>query len=356
MLMDIATASRRRLFWTLQIGGWAALVPFLLTLNLYLGHPPALAILLGVGRQAIGFLLSLGLWRIYRRWTEPDQFPVRRGVLAALLVVATVSIDFVLLELLRVGLHIGFESPPSQIFQVFYSFGRFFPYIGWTVLYFSLRRFLDRRDRDLRLSRAETLAREAELQVLRAQLNPHFLFNALNSIVAEADDNPARVKAITLSLSEMLRFSLSQREHFAPLGQELAAIENYLEVESARFEARLDWRLEVAPDAWAQVVPTALLLPLVENAIKYGLASGPPPLRLRIGADVREDVLVAFAENSGAWVEPQHRSRESTGIGLANLRRRLALLCGPRAQVDVTFPPGHVRVEVQVPLAAAPRS
>src|SRR5690606_31975710 len=114
-----------------------------------------------------------------------------------------------------------------------------------------------------RLASAEIAARDAELQVLRAQLNPHFLFNALNTIAAEADDDPARVKAVTAGLSQLLRFSLQQREHFGVLGEEIAAVESYLAVERLRFEERLVWRTSFTPAARRARVPTALLLPLV---------------------------------------------------------------------------------------------
>jgi LytS/YehU family sensor histidine kinase len=101
-------------------------------------------------------------------------------------------------------------------------------------------------------------------------------------------------------------------------------------------------------------VPTALLLPLVENAIKHGGQTSARPLVLRLGADVRGEILEAFVENSGRWVEPDPHSRRSTGVGLANLRRRLSLLCGPRGVLTIAFPEGRVRASVTVP-AAKPR-
>lgn len=348
-----AEAARRRLFWTLQISGWLVFMPLFVVVSMFIGLPRELAVFTGISRQVIGFLLTLALWRIYRRWPAAGPFTLHQGLQIAGLVVATVLVDFTLFELLRLGLGMELGAVSPRFFHTVYSLGRFFPYIGWTLLYFWLRHLFHTRDRDLRLAHAEIAARESELQVLRAQLNPHFLFNALNAIIADADDRPDRVKTNTYNLASFLRFSLSQRDHFAPLGHELEAMENYLHLERARWEDRLDWSVEVAPDVRERKVPTALFLPLVENALKYGQQTSPQKLHLRLGAEVRGDLLAIYAENSGRWIDPDPTGKRSTGIGLTNLRRRLALLCGSRASVAVSSPPGFVRVEIQVPLNAA---
>lgn len=348
------TLSRRRLFWLFHIGGWLALVPGFIGLNLLVGVNPATAVLNGVSRQALGFLLTLGLALIYRRWHWEEFSLWRHGLLAGVLSVAAMLVDLLLFEWLSDVLRLRSDFAPPHVVQISGSFGRICIYGSWSAIYLAVSHFLDLRARDLRLACIEIAARDAELQTLRSQLNPHFLFNALNSILAEADDNPERVKAITLSLSELLRFSLRQRDHFGSLGEELAAIENYLQVEHSRFEERVDWRIDATPAARLARVPTHLLLPLVENAIKYGLQTSPAPLHLRIGAGLCDDGAVAASvENSGRWVEPDPTATRSTGIGLPNLRRRLALLCGPQARVNISFPPGFVRVSLQVPPSPA---
>lgn len=347
-----ATATPRRLFWTLQIGGWLALVPTFIALNLIAGATWSAAIFSGVVRQVTGFTLTLGLREIYRRWSWTNQPSWRLGLRALALSTGAVVVDLAILESLRrvMGIEFRFGVP---LLLLGTSVGRVCIYGGWSALYLAASQLLAVRDRELSLARLEIVARDAELQVLRAQLNPHFLFNALHTIMAEADDDPARVKKITLGLSELLRFSLRQRDHFARFGEEVDAIENYLAVEGLRFEEKLDWRVDVTPAARGARVPTALLLPLVENAIKYGQQTSPKRLTLRLGADVRGDRLEAFVENSGRWVEPDLRSPRSTGVGLANLRRRLALLCDADAEPAITFPDGFVRVGLTVPVAGS---
>lgn len=349
-----ATATPRRLFWTLQIGGWLALVPTFIALNFLAGATLSAAIFSGVVRQATGFTLTLGLREIYRRWSWADRSAWQLGLRALALSVGATIVDLAVLESLRraVGIEFQFGVP---LLLLGTSVGRACIYGGWSALYLAASRLLALRDRELSFARLEIAARDAELQVLRAQLNPHFLFNALHTIMAEADDDPARVKKITLGLSELLRFSLRQHEHVARFGEELDAIENYLRVEGLRFEEKLDWRIDVTPAAREARVPTALLLPLVENAIKYGQQTSRDRLVLRLGADLRGNRVEAFVENSGRWVEPNPHSKRSTGVGLANLRRRLALLCGSQAMLTITFPEGHVRAGVSVPVAGEKR-
>ncbi|HEY9248887.1 MAG TPA: histidine kinase [Rariglobus sp.] len=341
---------RTRLFWTLQIGGWLTLVPVYIGINLMAGFSRELAFLNGFSRQVIGLLLTLVLWRIYRRWSFARGSVLRYGALAAALSLAATAVDFAIFKLVYATAYLSLDETLTFPMLFGATMVRLGIYAGWSLLYLSVHQFLDARDQSLRIARAEVAMRDAELLVLRAQLNPHFLFNALNSIVAEADDNPAGVKTITRGLSDFLRFSLHQRDHFGRLGEELAAIENYLSVERSRFEERLNWRIEVPPALRTARVPCALLLPLVENAIKFGLQTSPAALELRVGAERRDGVLAAFVENSGRWIEPDPDSVRSTHIGLANLRRRLELLCGAQARVDISFPPGRVRVQVSVPL------
>lgn len=348
--MRSPSVSPQKMFWTLQIGGWLVLILAFFALGLMV-LPPMAALLNSILRQCIGFGLTLGLAAIYRRWRWETSSLWRHGLAAFGLSLGATLIDLEIsqqfFDLLRLDLR-----PLGQTgLQMAASIARTLVYVSWSALYLALNYFFELHDRDLRLSMVEVSAREAELKSLRAQLNPHFLFNALNSILAEADDNPARVKAITLNLSDLLRFSLRQRDHYGRLGAEVEAIENYLKVESSRFEERLDWRLEIEPAARDAQVPTSLLLPLVENAIKYGLQTSPAHLQIRVGATVSGDAVNAFVENSGTWIEPDPTLTRSTGIGLNNLRRRLALLCGAAARVDISFPAGLVRVDLHVPAA-----
>lgn len=352
--MHDSPRASRQLFWLLQTGGWLLLIPLAISVTVLVFRDPGTIILIGVIRQVIGFGLTLGLWRFYRRWPAAGFKLTRHAWQIALACIGAVAADVLIIALL----HWLLELPPIPVFvERGAMFSRLALYVMWSALYFVIRQELETRETALRLARAEAANREAELQLLRAQVNPHFLLNALSTIIGEAERNPAAVIDTTHAVADYLRYSLGQRSHRARLGDELDAMGHYLVVEAAHLRSHgLDWKIEAGDDARAALAPTALVQPLVENAIKYGLRSSPRPLRLRIQAAVREGLLHVAVENSGEWFQrlPGEEARDSTGIGLNNVRRRVTLLCGERASLEVTTPPGAVRVEVRLPFETAP--
>jgi LytS/YehU family sensor histidine kinase len=220
----------------------------------------------------------------------------------------------------------------------------------WFLLYFgikSLKRSLE----------VEREFQKAEVRLLRSQMNPHFLFNALTTIMAVRRDE-AKVELVTQSLADYLRFSLQQEQEAQnevvahPLGDELAALENYLQVEKARFSDDLKWSIEAESDARQTLAPSALVQPLLENAIKYGQETGPRPLRVSITAKVVQGHLEIEVCNSGYWVEGDRT--QTCGVGLSNLRRRLELIYGRGASLDIRHNPSTVAVCVLLPVRHLP--
>jgi len=200
--------------------------------------------------------------------------------------------------------------------------------------------------------RAETAARELELQVLRAQINPHFLFNALNNLRALVNEDPARAREMLSRLSNTLRHTLqhSAKER-VPLADELAVVRDYVALEQLHHEERLrvDWRVD--PAAADASVPPMLLQLLVENAIKHGVARTPGGglVDIRIARD--GDQLQIAVDNPGQWKPvPDASAAPSTGLGLAHLRERLARAGGAGAACRIDA--GDGRVQVCVTLAA----
>lgn len=347
--MESRPRSSQRLFWLLQSGGWLLVLPFAISVCALVFNDLGSIVVFGVLRQVFGFGLTLGLWQLYRRWPAANfkLTPHAWKIMLACILVAV--IDVVLTDLF----HRVFGLPPIPAFVERGSvFSRLALYIAWSALYFVIRQELEARGTELRLARAEAANREAELQRLRAQVNPHFLFNALGSIIAQAETNPSAVAATTHAVADYLRYSLSHGAHQSPLGEELAAMSSYLQVESAGQGAgRLDWSIDTSDEALLASVPTALVQPLIENALKYGLRTSPRPLQLRVKARVEAGALLVTVENSGTWITraPGEQARDSTGIGLANLRRRLELLCGPTARLVPDTTAGFVRVMVCLP-------
>ncbi|MEO7456540.1 MAG: histidine kinase [Gemmatimonadaceae bacterium] len=218
------------------------------------------------------------------------------------------------------------------------------------ALYVSSRRARE-RDRDaaalaLRTSRLETQLVEAQLGVLRAQLHPHFLFNALHAVSALIDWKPREARRMLTQLSDLLRMALDFSDlREVPLTREVEWLEHYLELQQARFAERLVVHLRIAPSATAALVPPLVLQPLVENAIKHGIETRPEGGRVEIIAERDGRWLRLRVVNDGTGLD----STASPGVGLRNTRDRLRALYGDDHQV-VLRPNEPVGVEAYVEL------
>ena len=194
---------------------------------------------------------------------------------------------------------------------------------------------------------AELMARDAELRALKAQINPHFLFNSLNSISALTAVDPARAREMCIRLSEFLRSTLGLGDKTSiSLGEELALIKIYLDIEQVRFGARLRVEREIQPGCEGFEIPPLLLQPLVENAVKHGVASMPEGGCIRLEARQNEGPLVVSVEND---FDPEAPSRRHSGVGLPNVQRRLRTRYGTEARLDVHVDRNRYRVELRFP-------
>ncbi|MFM7207166.1 MAG: sensor histidine kinase [Planctomycetaceae bacterium] len=218
---------------------------------------------------------------------------------------------------------------------------------NWCALYFGFQLIQERNSTEFRAMRAESLALRNELQHLQAQISPHFLFNALNTVMACRDD-PQAIDTVTQALANYLRFLLRPAATLEPLSRELDALEEYLTVQGVRFGDGLETRIDCDLDARTVLVPPVMVQPLVENAIKYGGQTSPRPIRVDVSARRAGDTLVLEVANTGTWVAPG--GRESPGTGLRSLERRLRVLLGPSAAVSHHGEGERVRVRIVVPV------
>ncbi|MEO7144289.1 MAG: histidine kinase [Bryobacteraceae bacterium] len=194
---------------------------------------------------------------------------------------------------------------------------------------------------------AELLARDAELRALKAQINPHFLFNSLNSISALTAIDPERAREMCIRLSDFLRSTLRLGDKATvTLGEELALLKAYLDIEQIRFGARLRVHEQVEPDCLDAQLPPLLLQPLVENAIKHGIATLVDGGAIEIDARQSEGLLRVVIEND---FDPDSPARRSSGVGLPNVRSRLRARYGPDALVEVKVRNNRFRVELLLP-------
>lgn len=205
-----------------------------------------------------------------------------------------------------------------------------------------------------RAMEARVLAREAELEALKAQLNPHFLFNALNSVMTLITSDPPAAQRMLVRLSELLRITLATNDaQEVSVEQELALVERYLEIERIRFGDRLAVVIEADAEARGSRVPALLLQPLVENAIVHGLSQRPGPGRVEVRARVSGSNVVLSVRDDGPGVR-RPSAHAGAGIGLGNLRARLERLYGEAFELAVSDDPrGGACVTVVVPGARA---
>lgn len=203
----------------------------------------------------------------------------------------------------------------------------------------------------LQAAQLEASLADARLNALRAQLQPHFLFNTLNAVSVLTVEDPPRAKQMVLRLSELLRASMDVGDdrHEVPLSAELELLQAYLGIQRARFGERLRFRLEIEPSAHAALVPTLLLQPLVENAIRHGLEGSEHGGAITVSARRNGDELVIEVRDDGrGLVTDAAGARE--GVGLANSKERLARLYGDHQYLVLrTHPEGGVVVELVLP-------
>lgn len=227
---------------------------------------------------------------------------------------------------------------------------------GWLVAYF-LYHLFDRLNR-IEKERLSLVAsqKEAELSALKSQVNPHFIFNSLNSLRSLIEDNPARARLAVTQLANLLRYSLqSGQTETVLLEEELRLANDYLALEQVRYEERLSLRINVASEALALPVPPMLLQTLVENAVKYGIAQRHEGGEISIVAHCDGEGLYLRVANPSAPANSSKISFESTGVGLRNAATRLRLLFGERATLRLhTNDPGLVVAEVFIPLIPMP--
>jgi hypothetical protein len=234
------------------------------------------------------------------------------------------------------------------------------PLFGWSLVHLGLQYNTALREQREQALRAVAAARDAQLRMLAYQLNPHFLFNTLNSIRALINEDRQRARNMVTELSRYLRYALVERPlHTAMLEEEVASVRGYLAIEQARFEERLDARVEVDPAALRCEVPAFLLNPLVENALKHGIAgTAGAPLVLRVEARLVEpDRLRLAVENTGRWAQAlftapnagEHDDGAAGGVGLANVRARLEALHPGDHHIEIEEGDGRVRVLVEMP-------
>ena len=323
----ISVKKKNRLFWILHTSGWSFYFAFTLTIYWQRENLTRSTFIESALSAILGFLITLSLRLFYKKIKIYNYSVLTLFLIVFLLSFLGANI-MVWISVLLPFPGTGWEDPSGGLslrFNLMMVISWIAPLIGWSALYFGIKFWQEWMIQKEKTEKANVLAQTAQLQMLRYRMNPHFLFNALNSIRALISENKLFAKRMVTELSEYLRYSLVSRNYQnVPLKDEIESIRHYFEIQKIRYEDKLGVSFDIDPSAEEYPIMSFLIHPLVENAVQYGMRTSSMPLKIRIKAELFEKNLLIEISNSGSWVEPsdQEESR-AIGKGLDNLRHRL---------------------------------
>ena len=302
-----------------------------------------------------GFIITLGMRTIYKR-IDINRVNIITVVLSGLLISFLGANLWVwgfriVWGVLNHGFsawdyHIRNEKAMTVAAPLFFNSILF---ISWTALYFIIKYWLNWIQQNDLIQRSREKAQQAQLQMLRYQLNPHFMFNALNAIRALIRENKQDAKHMITELSEVLRYALiSRADRVLPLKYELDSLKNYFAIEKRRYEHKLKVHYDIDPLSKEYPVIGFLLQPIAENAIKHGLSTSDMPLQIFIRAEVVGTSLILEVENTGKWVLPGQEQMNDCHHGLCNIRQRLSNRYQNAFSLEETETEGKVKVSIRI--------
>ena len=359
--------SSGRLFWIMNSSGWVALsVLTYFSLSLPYSQFELSYFAHNISQSVVGLLLTLPLrWCFKSVWS----WPVAQRFILAVIATIFFSMLWAVLRLLLFML----MTQEQNLWADYggWVFPSIFVFFTWSALYHGIKYYQllqqqreamlvlesQQRQRALQLVRAKAEVKDAQLQLLRYQLNPHFLFNTLNSVASLVSaERTEDAKTMLSRLGDFLRYSLDAGEDMLiPLDKEFWALSQYLMIEQVRFSDRMTLKLDVPANLESLLVPNMLLQPLAENAIKYAIAPSESGGTIRVSAQLKESRLVLSVEDSGSErlgvsSDTLELSESGAGIGLRNTRERLKNLFSNDFELLVTDSPlGGLCFSVAIP-------
>ena len=334
----------RKIYWICQVLGWGLYsAAGALGVSQEIGWRPAVVagyLLFGVYSIALTELFRREIRR--RQWLTASASRMMLSLGLGALIVGSIQ------TFLVIAVSLALDRRSTLLLQPANALWIWLGIIGvtsvWTILYVSLTTTRRSREKEVH---AQLAVREAELRALEAQVNPHFLFNCLNSIRGLVLEDPALAQDMITRFANILRYNLHRDlSHTVPLASEVGVVTDYLALESIRLEERLKVRMAVEPGAAEVPIPPMLLQSLVENAVKHGIAPLPGGGELIVSARLDGDVLILEVGNPGLLGNPRPGT---TGLGLANARERLRILYGSRASLTLENRDGCVAATAMVP-------
>ena len=347
-VIDNWRARRNLLFWLLHSGGWLAWGITQKVGSAFYDARDGYDRLIVIAALS-GLTLSLPLRYVYRRLWRRSAGAIVAGSLAACYPIALAwravingAGQILLLD----------STEMRSRFEIFSgALPAMYLLLCWSALYFGARYYDSLQQQREATLRTTTLAQEAQLKMLRYQLNPHYLFNTLNAISTLILDNHNRVANQAVGrLAEFLRYTLDQDPmKTVTLRQEIDAVNLYLNSERLRFGERLRLEFAIEVPALEAMVPSLILQPLVENAVKYAVSPREDGGLIRIEGRIRGSMLELVVLDDGPGIESGRALADGRGVGLRNTRERLAVLCGDKHRFAALNAKPGLRVEIGLP-------
>jgi sensor histidine kinase YesM len=341
---------KNRAFWILQSSGWAGY--FILRTLSGIANAMGWSFVLHTALlTATGYSITLLMAAIYRRLIRMRPL-VTWAVSITIVILASAIFSAIETWSFATFMRPGYFRPEGLQFfgSILLTFSLM---VAWSALYYSINYYLLLEEQSDRLLRLEHQASSAQLAMLRYQLNPHFLFNTLNSIsTLVLLKQTEQANAMLSRLSSFLRYTLvNEPAGQVTLAQEVETLKLYLEIEKMRFEERLRPSFDIDKAASRSRLPSLLLQPLVENAIKYAVTPQEEGADIEVAARRQNDRIVITVSDSGPGSEDQWvQAQESTGVGLANIRDRLSQAYGADHRFETeSNEAGGFRVTIDIP-------
>lgn len=341
--------SNRKIYWLCQFAGWLGLV-LIETINytfFIVGKFQAYVFWYMLVSAFVGLISTHFYRKIIKRYNffQKSTFQIWLSAFISTIILSSIlSLVNFIPAIYQSGL-LFFKK--FEVIPFFATIVNWMRYVGvWVIIYFMYKIIDQKTLIQQEKLRIESLAKTTELELLKTQLNPHFLFNALNSIKALVNINPEESRDAIVKLSELLRFTLQYgKDLFIPLSDELSEVKKYLELEQLRFGTRLQIKYDVQENTLKQSIPPAMILTLAENAIKHGVAKQMNDCLITINTSIIENYLLIQVMNAGKYEE-----ENSNGIGLKHIAKRLEEVYNNQGQFSIQQQGSFVVATIKTPL------
>jgi two-component system LytT family sensor kinase len=342
-------AKHNKTYWICQTVGWL----FYILVNLISYQATSNANIKDYILFSAMFPAGIFITHLFRYVIQRTNLLRANFVYQVITIIVSSLVEATLISLINVLLlkTLGFQNQyqlylQSLVWNILNFSAVFF---AWNIIYFGYHYFSNFKRAEIDNLRLEAAAKESELNSLKAQLNPHFMFNSMNSIRALVDEDPIKAKQAVTQLSNILRNSLLMNKNKEiAIAEEMSLVRDYLDLEKIRYEERLSFELSIDPKTEHLMVPPLIIQGQVENAIKHGISKLETGGKITVSSKLWDSTLLISITNTGQL----NHERSATGLGFANSLQRLQLMYGKKAEINIRENTNTKIVEtnIQIPL------